>query len=309
MSYTTLDRAITILARRQHGAFSRRQAVALGATAKMIQTRVRSGQWRIVDHGVYALPSHPSTWHQRVMAATLGNEGAVASGKTAAALYGIQGFARGGVEITVPAGAAHSSRIAIVRRSDHVRRRLVDGIPVNAAHYTWFDLLGSMTPDGAEAALEDAMRKRLVRFDELSNHFVTWQARRRPGVATARRLIEARDTGYVPSASELERLLYAAFDVIEFQPYERQAGFPWRPTSNERLDGLVVAGGVITEADGRSWHEQLGDMANDRRRDREAITNGYLPTRWMWTELRDDWDLARATVRAILARNNADAVA
>ena len=263
----------------------------------MVRTRLASGAWRRMDNAVYALPSHSSTWHQRVMAATLGNPGAVASGKTAAALFGIEGFRKGAVEITVPHRHPTTSGLALVRHSDHVRPTRRDGIPVNSPVLTWYDLLGSITPDAAEIALEDFMRKGLIRFDQLASHFVAWEPRRRPGVALARTLLEARDEDYIPSASELERQLYATFDIDEFHPFIRQACFPWRATSNERLDGLVVVGGVITEGDGRCWHEQRRDMANDRRRDREATANGYRPMRWMWTDLRDAPEDARSAVR------------
>ena len=45
----------------------------------------------------------PATWHQRLMAACLvGGPGAVASHRSAGALWGLDGLAPGPIEVTVP---------------------------------------------------------------------------------------------------------------------------------------------------------------------------------------------------------------
>ena len=295
-----IDLRLAQIARAQHGVLSRSQALHAGATSDMINTRLQAKRLLRIDSSVYAFPSHPNTWTQRLMAATLGQDQAVVSGRAAAALHGFTGFRPGRPEITVPRGHHHESRIATVHQSDLIRRTVVDHIPVNDATITWFEIVGRVLPELAEKTLEDGLRTGLVNMNALTNQYVKLARSRRRGIGIARRLLDVRGTDYAPSASELEDLLYDAFDIPEFRPYVRQANFPWRADSPERVDGLIVIGKAITEGDGRTWHSQLTDMTNDRRRDRDALAHGYLPLRYTWVDLKFDRDGVRADARQIL---------
>ncbi len=50
-----VERAIEALAGKQFGAVSRRQAVGLGATRRMLDYRVKHGAWPLVLRGVYRI--------------------------------------------------------------------------------------------------------------------------------------------------------------------------------------------------------------------------------------------------------------
>lgn len=138
-----LDRAISLLARIQHGAFSHGQVVARGGTKQQIFYRVSLGDWLALDRGVYALASAPATWRRQVMAAVLSKNRAIATGITAGALHNIPGCRRIRPEITVPYTGSAASAIAVIRRrSDFtaIEAVTVDRIPASSVAETLFDL-------------------------------------------------------------------------------------------------------------------------------------------------------------------------
>ena len=111
-----LDRAISLLARSQYGAFSHRQVLDAGGTRQQISYRLAIDDWLSLDRGVYALSSAPATWRRQVMAAVLSKKRAFASGITAGALHNIPGCRRVKPEITVPYTGNVASALAVVRR-------------------------------------------------------------------------------------------------------------------------------------------------------------------------------------------------
>lgn len=66
-----IDVAISVLAARQCGVFSRDQAMALGADHGLIHRRLRSGRWVKVAPGVYLMAGVPRSFVQRVWIAYL----------------------------------------------------------------------------------------------------------------------------------------------------------------------------------------------------------------------------------------------
>jgi hypothetical protein len=74
------DRAVHLLASRQHGALSHEQALRCGLTPDQIRARVESGRWIRVAKGVYVVAGSAATWQRHAMAACLaGPAGTLAS--------------------------------------------------------------------------------------------------------------------------------------------------------------------------------------------------------------------------------------
>jgi hypothetical protein len=167
---TELDRAVEAIARKQHGAFHRDQAIASGFNSGTIAWRLEKGFWLPLDRGVYATASSAPTWKRKVMAATLARAGSVASGRTAAALHGIPPFRRGRVEVTGPMTTNARSESIIVRRCrhfGHLETTRVDGIPVMTSAETMFDL-ARLEPDRVlRRAVEEAVITKTVTIDQL----------------------------------------------------------------------------------------------------------------------------------------------
>jgi len=298
MTAAELDHAIDVLARRQHGVFSWRQAAAAGATSRMAHTRVARGTWLRLAPAVYSLPSHPGTWHRALMAAVLGERTAVVGGRSAAALHGLSGFRPGHPEIVVPPGANGRSRLATVHRSAHHRSTIVERIPVLTVCETLFAVAGQIDSRALGLVLDDAVASKVVTIAQLQDRFLDLGASRRPGLGAMAGLLQARGAqGYVPPESVLEGSLYAILDRPGMPGYERQAVLPWAP--GERVDARLLASPTLVEADGRRWHTRVADLARDHQRDRMAAAHGYQTLRFTYEEICGDPKGVAADILAV----------
>lgn len=117
-----MNEALGKLALKQWGVFSRAQAIENGVSRWAIRRRVIEGLWVRVAAGVYRFPGGTDCWHPKVMAATLSLPGAMASHKTAAFLWGIEGL--GGAPAMLEVSAAHGTRWTLRLAKVHHTRRL-----------------------------------------------------------------------------------------------------------------------------------------------------------------------------------------
>ena len=280
----------------QHGVVSRAQVLAAGITPRMIDRRLQGGEWRRVHPGVYALTSAPTTWHHRVMAASLATSG-LASHRSAARLWGLDLPGEDRVDVTIEGTARVSARGVRVHRTrafEPADRATVEGIACTSVARTLLDLASVLPADELEAALDSALRERLTAVAYLERRL---QTKGRRGGETLRRLLSDR-TGERPSESrreaELCRLLVAAglprpvrqfelrhgntllarFDLawpdaqiaVEFQSYRHHFGRQaWR-RDVARANRVTAAGWIVlmaTEDDVRDGVRAL--VANIRR--------------------------------------------
>ncbi|MEX2294020.1 MAG: type IV toxin-antitoxin system AbiEi family antitoxin domain-containing protein, partial [Acidimicrobiales bacterium] len=134
------DAGIARLARRQHGVWNRRQALAAGMNRRMITARTASATWLAVDHGVYTHVTSTPTWERSVMAAVLAEPWAVASHQSAAVLHQLLGFRQGRPVITIRPGANARGQLAIAHRGIDTRTTVVRGIPAVTLDQVFIDL-------------------------------------------------------------------------------------------------------------------------------------------------------------------------
>jgi very-short-patch-repair endonuclease len=293
------DRKIDAIARRQHGAFSRRQAFDAGFTARMISVRLACRRWLALDRGVYALASHPFSWMRQAMAATLSVPGALLSGRSAAALHGLDGFRPGHLEIVVSRSRNGRSVLATVVRSDFAQGTRVNGIPCLTVAHTILSLANE-APDVLEGAIDHALTRRMVSIGELQDRFASWAPRRRPGVDQLRSILTARGDGTVPPTSALERILRTFLSSSGLPEFQFEYELPWWPEGEGRVDAYAPSCSLIVEADGRAWHARERDFVKDRRRDNLATAHGHATLRFTWIDLTryaaENRDLLRMTV-------------
>lgn len=79
-----MDSHLRTLIARQHGAISRRQALAAGLTNRQLDERVKSGEWIRLHPGVYRLETSAPSAKQAVWAASLWSDSGVLNGLGAA---------------------------------------------------------------------------------------------------------------------------------------------------------------------------------------------------------------------------------
>jgi hypothetical protein len=263
----------TALAARQHGVITRAQLRRTGITDDSIRWKVSAGSLELVVTGVYRVGGAARTWEQHLAGACLwGGPDACASHRSAGALWGFQGFGPGLVEISTP--KQNRARLPFkVHRTKvdppFVTRKL--GIPVTNAFRTVLDLVNVVDEQRANQLLDEALRKGLVSMEALWR-FVRRESRQgRGGIGKLRRLLEQRDPGYQPSASEFQaevRALLAGAGlsfVEEFVVTDCEGNFV------ARVDFLLVDAPVVVEAEGRATHSSKLDWEHDLVR-RNGIT-------------------------------------
>ncbi len=282
-----LQRALEAVCRRQHGVFRRQQALALGFTERMVEQRLRAGDWIRLAPGLYASSAAPATWRRQAKAAELSVAGSVVSHRGAAVLHGIPGFRPGAIELTAPPTATARSPFAVVHRRALVAATDVDGISTTTLARTVADLAGRIPPSTLGAVFDDLVVRRQLSVDELRREHDRLAPTRCRGIGAVGRLLDQRVDGEVPPATALERALQHVLDDPRLPSVRHQAAFPWWPDAPYRVDAFLPAWRRIVEADGRLWHTREADFERDRWRDHLAQRNGFEVTRFTYRQLVD----------------------
>lgn len=291
MDRTAADLDIAALAERQHGCLARDQAVALGATDRVIQRRLETGRWVPVGKHVVRVAGAPTTWRQRLLAGVLdGGPGAVATGRPAAALWVLPGYPQGGVEVLRPRGGNHRPSLGTARETrslppSHVTTR--EGIPVLVPARLAVELAGREHPKRVERTVESAIAAGLLTPQQLARVVSELASRGRRGSTFLRELVEQLSPGYVPPASELE---------ARFRDLLQTAGLP-EPIRQLDVGGELWIGRVdvayperrlVIELDSRRWHDSRGAIESDAMRSNQLTRAGWTVLRITWRQLHDD---------------------
>jgi very-short-patch-repair endonuclease len=294
------DAAVADLAKRQYGLFRRAQVLALGGNDRLIHVRLTAERWTDEAEGVYGLPGWPESWWREVWRAFLATgTDAVVSHETAAAIHGFTNFPKGRIVLTTRHGDHHWHGLADMRQStdlklEHVQQH--DGLPITTPVRTLFDLAAVTGRERLAIAVEDAHTTRLCRLEVLIALYEELSRPGKHGMKKLGRILAERGPGYVPPESTLERLLLKVLRNAGLPKPRLQAQLPWRTTLPSRCDAIYDDARIILEADGRRWHTRVDQMANDRRRDREALNHGYRPYRFVYEELKRDPKMVVETI-------------
>jgi very-short-patch-repair endonuclease len=259
----SFDAIIADLAARQHGVVALWQLVAVGISTQAVKRRVRAGRLHRVWKGVYAVGHRKISWQGRIMAAVLlHGPAAVASHRTAAALWDLLPPRGNDVYVTVPA-AGRAKRKGIVLhqvRGLHEKDRAIrQGIPVTALGRTLIDVFSSESEERTERALEQAERMKLLDGNAIDQACARAPTRR--GVKRIRARLRQRRAPAM-SRSALER---------GFLIFCRSSKLP-RPEMNAWVEGYEVDvywrdKKVIVELDDFYTHGTSRAHENDTRRD------------------------------------------
>lgn len=297
------EAALLALASRQHGVFSRSQALAAGMTPKMVAGRLAASRWQAVDRGVYGIAGAPATWHRRLVAACLAGP-AVASHRSAGLLWSFPGMPEEIIELTAfrhrrrhaPDVVWHES---YVLPPDQVTE--IQGIPVTSALRTFLDLAGVVDMSALEAVANEAIRRGL--FTALGAlAMIDRLGPLRRGSHKARSVLDLRRPGERPPESVLE---------TRFLQLVRKAGFPEPVPQYEvragdrtiRVDFAYPDLKVAIELDGEAFHWGARAERRDHRRDELLGDLGWLVLRFTWKEVHDFPRYVIAALRAPLSRS------
>jgi hypothetical protein len=209
-----LDEAIATIAAQHHGLFGRQHLHRLGVTEEMCRHRLATGRWQIVHVSAYRVAGAPTTWRSALLAACwAGGTRAVASHRSAAALYDIPSGRQDLAEITCPhwRRARHDGLVVHESRlltADDIA--FVDAIPCTTIERTLFDIAGLGKPRTLELAIDAALRRELTSLGALNEAAERMAKRGRRGSARFRDALATRTPGDALPESAPERLLAVA---------------------------------------------------------------------------------------------------
>jgi very-short-patch-repair endonuclease len=303
---TTADARAARVAEGQDSVISRAQAHACGVTDRMIEHRVRTGRWRRLHPGVYAVAGVCAPWTGKVWAAVLAaGDGAVVSHATALLLHGVP-------DRMLPSLPVH----LITRHGTHrrVRGAAVHGVDDLSPHHVMQHRSGLVVTSAARGVVDvaaiigerhlghvadEVLAARLASLAHISTCLKDVARRGKRGVRALGRVLDDRRPGYVPPHSELERALFAALAAGGLQAPRRQVPLPGRGAIEGIVDAAYPDVRLVIEADGRRWHTRVRDLARDHQRDAEAARVGWQTVRLLHEQIVGDPEGTCAIVRDI----------
>lgn len=268
------------LSERQHGLALADDARAGGLDRRQVRRLAAAGRVDRVSPRVLRSPGSPRTDRQTVLAAVLdAAPGAVASGATAAALWGVAGFRLLPVHITRPRGVSgRRSTLAVlheVRGLGPHHITVLDGIPVLRPERTVLDLCATEPLGRVARALDDLWRRRLLSGPSLRALVDELSSRGRRGLTIARALLDERGDDYVPPASNLEMRFARVVAEAGLPAFRRQVdsgGDRWVGRVDFRDETLPL----IVEVQSERYHSALTDRAHDVARLAALRSAGFV---------------------------------
>jgi very-short-patch-repair endonuclease len=267
-AYAKRERALALLAARQHGVISRRQLLDAGLGRRAIGRRVEAGRLRCIHRCVYVFGLRELDPKGEWMAAVLAcGDGAVLSHRSAAALWGFTRRVRGPIDVTAARGrrrlgiTVHEGSIVDAERARIAR------ISTTSVARTLFDLAEVVDEKQLRRAFEEADRMRLLRVRELEAVCARGHGRR--ALRPVRRLLEeARYPEHTQSWLE--------DCVLELC---REHGLPLPVTGavvlGREVDAFWPDRKLMVEADSWRFHRHRAAFERDRERDAAMQVEGY----------------------------------
>ena len=285
------DDLVSDLARRQLGVFARFQLLELGITQRVIDRRLATGRWLRLAPGVYGLPGHYDSWSRRLWVVYLAaGRDALVSHHSAAAVYRVRQFPEGVLSVMVPHPQHQRVAGATVHQTRVLRRHHwlnLYGRRTTTLARTLVDLAAIVPYRDLDLAYEDAILTDHLTHAGMSRCFMELMHDGRRGMVKLGSILDARGPGFVPAASELERMLFETCALVGLTPV-RQYSHPGRQVIEGCVDGAFVEAKLILEADGRKWHNRVAAQRHDRARDKAAGRVGWQTMRFCHEELIED---------------------
>lgn len=295
------DQRLARLAARQYGLYTTEQAHAAGVNDAGLLRRSRSGRIQRIEPNVYRLAGVPAMWHQSVLAACF-TEDAFAHGRTAAVLWGLDGFDPRVVEVVTHRWRRRvnaSVRVHETRDLTEADRAERASIPVTSIERTIIDLGAVVPRSKVEQAFDDALRRGLTSPELVHDRFVQLARRGRPGVGVLRPVLELRLGTSGPRPGEFERRVWrllvgagVAEPVVEHEVRLASGLFV------ARVDLAYPQPRIAIECDSDAWHSGRQRRQADLDRQNRLVLAGWTILRFTW---QDAVQRPRIIVEQVLA--------
>jgi Transcriptional regulator, AbiEi antitoxin len=290
----------------QHGVFTTGQARAAGLTTKQLRRRVAEGSLeRVGAHTLRGSFVEPSMLAELVALVLDCGEGAVVSGPTAAAIHDLDGFTLGPpFHVTIPRGR-------LVERPPHILhtttelppedRTLRHGIPAFSVARTIIDVAKFVRAGTLTAALDGALRDRLVTEDLLHRRIAQIRCRGRYGIPKLFDVIEGSEASR-GGHSWLERRFLQICARAGLPPPLRQEVITDAKGKMVRVDFRFPGTRVVVEVLGYRWHRgNRQQFSRDAERINALVRRGMWPIQFTYDHVTLEEAWVAAEVRATLA--------
>jgi very-short-patch-repair endonuclease len=304
VNLTAADALVRQLTRATDGVVTRQQLAELGVSRDVIRHRVSQGLWARPHRGVLVVAAQVTDPVRTAARAALlaAPAGSVVSHLLAAHLYGLAGLPERGLpQVTAPMSVGRRSTPGlVVHRSKDLDAVLVDKLRTASIARTLSDIAPACTEPQLLAAMDSALRLRLLVPDDLTR-VAKERACHRGGPA----LVRLADLADGSSDSALEswvRLVLhdGGLPAPELQVRVTHAGVTYR------IDLGYPSVRLGIEADGRGVHGTPEAVLEDRRRQNALQLEGWFLLRFTWDDVaRRPWYVV-ATVRAALAKRSSE---
>jgi hypothetical protein len=264
----------------RHGVTTTSRLARLGIGRRTIDTLKQRGRLRLAGQGVLVSTTWPDTFEHR-MAVACAATGGVVCFPTAGIVWQLRKTPRRpDIHVAVPEGRRIDplpgvviKRTCLLPECDVVRRD--DGIAITTPPRTAFDAAWWLSNDDLESLLEDGLYRGYFVLPTLRALARRTRCRGRPGSARFGEVLDSREFGVKPVASDYELRLERALRKRGFPPLERQCRIQLGDGSVIHPDLGLPAQGFYIEVDHRYWHDGRLDSDYDCRRDLEVEALGH----------------------------------
>jgi very-short-patch-repair endonuclease len=302
MSLLALIRAVAEV---QHGAVSRSQLIARGASRNGIAWALRVGELLAVAPEVYVIAGSPRTWRQQLMVAVLdAGPGACVSHRAAAILLGI---ARLGmkevVEITSPRERSRRLGGVIVHRPLDLRPErdivVIDGIPCTGPLRTLVDYGVSESWVEVWDAIERAIQADLVTHKGCEWMLAELSKQGRHGCGPYRRALDERAIRMkAPHKGLLEPRMAGLARRYSLSAYEYQ--YDVFGDGSTLIDFAFVEHKVAVEVKGLKERTNPKKLTDDFEREHRLAQAGWIVLSFTWHQVVRRPKYVADTIREVL---------
>ncbi|MGH8914799.1 MAG: hypothetical protein ACRDZM_09830 [Acidimicrobiia bacterium] len=284
------------------GVITRREALALGMTARTLDHRLEDGTLVKIATAVYALPGVLES-EASILAAAAKGLGAVVSHQAAARLHGVV-VPGPRLVVSVPHRHTHLFTEVTVHQLTDIREgdvQTIEGLPVTVPARTVVDLAAVLSLTQLGRAIDRFATKGKVGFQEMDDKLGELARKGKPGVVRLRNALEPRLRSKDRSESDLESRLLEVIRRAGLPEPESQHRPAWLKHVNGRVDLSYPEFNLVIEGDSREWHGDEYTFQADRERDNLAQLAGWRILRFTWNDITRRPDYIVLSVRRALA--------
>ena len=289
-------------ATRHHGLITQDAAAALGVSRSSWYRAINSGHLEQLFPTVARLHGTQSTLQQRALAGVWASgPGAMASHRTAAALWGVERPAADPVDVIVVSRSRmpRLPGVLIHRPRDLLDLRPImrDKVPTCSPARMLVDL-GAVDEGSVDAAMIAILVSKVVSPVGIRAALARHSIRGRSGITPLRLALDRWVGDELPPDSLLESrmsTLIADYDLPPVQFHAVVGGY--------EVDFLVIGTRIVLECDGWGTHGLDRDQFEfDRLRDADLTADGYITVHFTWRALTTSPQKVADRIRGVLAR-------